>query len=73
MDRQDELAKAVSTAGERVGQALTAASNKHDAGQVPREVWVALADAAFELYEAASTAAGEAEGGTAATRVNRPD
>ena len=73
MDRQDELARAVSTAGERVGQALTAAGDGHDSGRVPREAWLALADAALNLYGAASAAAADAEGGTEARKVERPD
>ncbi len=73
MDRQDELARAVSTAGKGVGHAPTAAGEDHYSGRVPRDAWLALADAALKLYEAASTAAGAAEGGTQAPKVERPD
>ena len=58
MDREDELAQAVSTAGERVGQALTAASRSRESASVPHEAWQAVADAALQLNEAATTAAG---------------
>ena len=37
MNRQLELAKAVSTAGHRVGEALTATARDHEVGAVPKE------------------------------------
>ena len=66
MDRELELAKAVSVAGERVGDAFTAVATDWELRAVPREAWEAVADAAFKLWEAATAAAAEAEGGARA-------
>jgi hypothetical protein len=62
-NRAQALVRAVAAAGERVGDAMTAAGDYDDLDDVPREAWETVAEGALKLWAAATAAASVAEGG----------